>query len=46
MKTETGRKGKKRENEKRKNEGSSKCWYNITNEGKYIITVIHTFNKD
>lgn len=45
MKTETGRKGKKRENEKRKNEGS-KCWYNITNEGKYIITVIHTFNED
>lgn len=45
MKTETGRKGKKRENEKRKKEGS-RMLYNITNEGKNIIIVIHTFNKD
>lgn len=46
MKTETGREIlQKREDEKRKRGGDSKCWYNTTKEGINIIIVIQHLTK-
>lgn len=46
MKMETGGENlQKRENEKRKKGGDSKCWYNTTKEGINIIIDIQHLTK-